>query len=108
MVSMIISNIRVNTVYYPTIWIKEMIRKEKNFLAQPCSCILVKTFKGKNRFIKGYISRNINSPSAGFQAFKTLMSRAVAKKHASSGAKRKLMSIIRPEIRPTSTPEHTK
>jgi hypothetical protein len=105
---MIISNIRVNTVYYPTIWIKEIIRKEKNFLAQPCSCILVKIFKGKNRFIKSYISGNIYPSSAGFQAFKALMSRTVAKENTSSGAKGKLMSIIRPEIGPTSTPEHAK
>jgi hypothetical protein len=105
---MIISNIRVNTVYYPTIWIKKIIRKEKNFLAQPCSCILVKLFKGKNRFIKGYISGNIYPSSARFQAFKTLMSRTVAKENTSSGVERKLMSIVRPEIRPTSTPEHAK
>jgi hypothetical protein len=71
-----------------------MIKKEKNSLPKPSTSIWMKFFKGINRLIKNYISRNIDSPTLGLKAFEPLVILAIAKENAMHGSKRKLPIIV--------------
>lgn len=86
------------------VW-EESGRQESHFIPEASTGIRMQLSKGKNIFIKGNITRDVDSSGGRIKALETFVYGAIAQKNALFLSKLKFVSIIGTKVWPICNPK---